>query len=270
MAPAPNLPEGDERQLFETLQKESGRANNGTLQGMLGWESNRYWEARNRLLDKGFVRKAHGGPGGTTFITDQLIPQIVEAIPADVIPASQQLEPYPDEGSLYGPLMEQIEQNWARSEAYDGFIVANTARLGRRQTGGNWTRPDICLIGIRKFKFIPNPVMDVVTFEVKPKSDVTVKAILEALSHRQASTLAYVIFNISKDEFESNQENERIAELAKNHGVGIILAAKPNDQKTWVEEVGARRWEPNPEDLNEFIQEVIPEEKHEEIIKMFK
>ena len=182
----------------------------------------------------------------------------------------QQPGPYPDEASLYEPLLEQIEKNWARSEAYDQFIVTNTARLGRRQTGGNWTRPDICLVGIRKFKFIRNPVVDVVTFEVKPKTDVTVKGVLKALSHRQASTVAYVIFNVSKEDFVNNQESDRITGLAKGHGVGVILAADPMDHKTWVEEVRATRWEPDPEDLNSFIQEVIAEEKHEEIIKMFK
>jgi hypothetical protein len=162
---------------------------------MLGWESTKYWEARNRLLDMGLVGKAHGGPGGTTFIIDQQPKaQIVDVEAADITPAPMQQDPYPDESSLYGPLMAQIEQNWARSEAYDGFIVANTARLGRRLTGGSWTRPDICLVGIRKFKFIRNPVVDVVTFEVKTRTDVTVKAVLEALSHRQASTLAYVVF----------------------------------------------------------------------------
>jgi hypothetical protein len=112
--------------------------------------------------------------------------------------------------------------------------------------------------------------VDVVTFEVKPNTDVTVKGVLEALSHRQASTLAYVIFNVSKDEFENNQENERMTELAKTHGVGVILARDPKDQKTWIEEVRATRWEPDPEYLNGFIQEVMPEDKHEEIIKMLK
>jgi hypothetical protein len=262
---------GDEEKLIEALRGEGGRANNGALQGRLGWEGGRYWEARNSLLDRGLVAKAHGGPGGQTIIVPQPTAQGIDAAPAETIPGQQQPgSPYPDEASLYEPLIEQIQKNWAKSEAYDLFIVANTARLGRRLTGGNWTRPDICLVGIRKFKFIRNPVVDVVTFEVKPNTDVTVKGVLEALSHRQASTLAYVIFNVSKDEFENNQENERMTELAKTHGVGVILARDPKDQKTWIEEVRATRWEPDPEYLNGFIQEVMPEDKHEEIIKMLK
>jgi hypothetical protein len=267
MPPVTAAIEGDENQLLETLRAEGGRANNGKLQRNLGWDSNKYWEARNRLLDRALVGKVRGGPGGSTYIIDQPVPQVLDTAPGT--PAQPQ-GAYPDEASLYGPLLDQIEKNWARSEAYDQFIVTNTSRLGRRPTGGNWTRPDICLVGIRKFKFIRNSVVDVVTFEVKPATDVTVKGVLEALSHRQASTLAYVIFHISKDEFENNQENDRITDLAKGHGVGIILAGDPKDQTTWVEEVRATRWEPDPEDLNSFIQEVIPEDTHEEIIKMFK
>lgn len=261
--------EGDENKLLETLRAKGGRANNGMLQHSLGWDSNKYWEARNRLLDRALVGKVRGGPGGSTYIIDLPAPQVIDTVQAPGTPAEPQ-GTYPDEASLYAPLLDQIEKNWARSEAYDQFILTNTSRLGRRPTGGNWTRPDICLVGIRKFKFIRNPVVDVVTFEVKPATDVTVKGVLEALSHRQASTLAYVLFHISKDEFENIQEYDRINDLAKSHGVGIILADDPKDQKTWVEEVRATRWEPDPEDLNSFIQEVIPEDRHEEIIKMFK
>jgi hypothetical protein len=62
-APQPTDSVKDEEALISALKSEfAGKANNGALRKELGWEQDRYFAARNRLLDKGQVQKAHGGP----------------------------------------------------------------------------------------------------------------------------------------------------------------------------------------------------------------
>ena len=259
----------DEHYFVSKLTSEPfyGKANNQFLRDALGWDEDRYWQVRNRLLDNGLVQKAHGGPGGKTLIAPP-IPTLV-AIPASDPEGLTPLT-YVGESSLYEPVREQILRGWIKDEGYDSYVVRITAAAGRRDTGGTWTRPDISMVGIQKFKFLRDPVFDVVSFEIKPKDQITVEAIFEALAHRQSTTRAYAVFHSTNDDFNSKPEAGRIVALAEAHGVGVILADDPARYGSWAERVRAKRWLPDPADLNDFIQRVFPSTDHDEIIKLTK
>lgn len=96
------------------------------------------------------------------------------------------------------------------------------------------------------------------------------QGVFEALAHRQYTTRAYVIYHVSNTDFAALPEAERITELAEQHGIGVILAEAPGDYQKWSESVRARRWTPDPDDLNEFLQRVFPSSDHDEIIKLAK
>ncbi len=49
---------------------------------------------------------------------------------------------------------------------------------GRRETGGSWSRPDLALIGYRKYEFLPERVFELFSFEVKPANDVSIKGVM--------------------------------------------------------------------------------------------
>lgn len=171
---------------------------------------------------------------------------------------------------LYDPMLKEVDLNWSQDEGYDSCITRKTALAGRRQTGGKWTRPDICMVGIRKFKFLRDPIFDVISFEIKPAWAVTVEGVFEALAHRQFATRSYVIFHIDSAHFMLRPEASRIVALAEQHGVGIILAQDSSNYDTWVEKVYGRRWSPDPVDLNDFIQRIFPLTDHDQIIKFTK
>lgn len=257
----------DETKLLETLGAQGGRANNFTLMHALDWEPARYWVVRNRLRDSGRVRTAHGGPGGTTFIppAPMAAPEPLAEGPGPNAPPHAE-----NEADLYGPMLDVLERSWVGDQGYDTSIIRRTALAGRRDTGGTWTRPDLCVVAIRKFKFLRDPVFDVISFEVKPNWAVSVQGVFEALAHRQYTTRAYVIYHVSNTDFAALPEAERITELAEQHGIGVILAEAPGDYQKWSELVRARRWTPDPDDLNEFLQRVFPSSDHDEIIKLAK
>jgi hypothetical protein len=271
----------DELALLKVLTEQfKGEANNGSLRDALTWDADHYWLVRNRLLANGRVQKAHGGPGGKTILSPSTpnligVPTVSVAEEAaggvgrDTV-GEQPRREYEDEASLYEPMLKEIDANWILDEGYDSKITRLTALAGRRDTGGKWTRPDISVIAIQKFKFLREPVFDVISFEVKPRWEITVEGIFEALAHRQYTTRAYLVFHVSNEAFESEREANRIIALAEQHGIGVILAEKPDNYDSWIERVRARRWAPDPTDLNDFIQRVFPATDHDEIIKLAK
>lgn len=264
----------DESSLMEKLAGMGGASTNPFLMRALGWEPTKYWQVRNRLEAQGRVQRKLGGPGGTTFIPTP--PTVQAAIPVGqeaAVPISTgdiTAPAFDSEASLYPPILKVLEVEWIGDQAYDSSIVRNTALGGSRNTGGTWTRPDFCVVAIRKFKFLRDPVFDVISFEVKPSWAISVGGVFEALAHRQYATRAYVIYHIGDTAFDSAPEAERIIGLAEQHGIGIFLAEEPGTWEKWTERVRARRWAPDPSDLNEFLQKVFPGSDHDEIIKLTK
>lgn len=239
--------DADESSFLEALRKCNGISNNPSLMAILNWEPPRYWTVRNRLLERGDVQKKKGGPGGTTFISDT--PALETPLPIT--------EEFKREVELYKPILTAIDTGWAGDNEYEKHFAVITGQMGRAQTGGTWTRPDITLVGSKKYRFVRDVIIDIVSFEIKPKDKVTVTGVFEALGHRQYTTLAYVIYNIGVEDFADLPEKDRIESLAKLHGIGVILAEKADDHNTWIDLVDARRWVPDPQDQNDFIQRIF-------------
>jgi hypothetical protein len=264
----PQTPEASDEEALLTILRDQfkGEANNGSLRAELGWDRDRFWLVRNRLLENGRVQKAHGGPGGKTI----LIPTVTAAPSSSAEATVSAQRQFETESELYNPIMTQLDVNWSRDEGYDSRITRKTAISGSRYTGGTWTRPDVTMVAVQKFKFLRDPVFDVISFEIKPIGQITVVGVFEALAHRQYTTRAYTVFHTTVENFETQPEASRIVALAEQHGVGIILAADPSNYDSWIERASARRWRPDPADLNDFVQRVFPPSDHDEIIKLTK
>jgi hypothetical protein len=163
----------------------SGKAGNKSLREALGWAGlpDRYWQAHGRALDQGFIITGRGKGGSV---------QIVEP-PKDASVSAQvaQAETEPEakaaqkETDLYEPARKVINESWVKAENYDDYIVSVTGLRGRAYTGGKWTRPDISLLAVKAYPYLPQRYFDIVTFEVKPTGQTTVEGIFEALSHQQ-------------------------------------------------------------------------------------
>jgi hypothetical protein len=96
--------------------------------------------------------------------------------------------------------------------------------------------------------------MEVVTVEVKPSDAITVTAVYEALAHLRSATHAYVIYHVPDERDESvKQVIDEARRIGRAHGVGVITIGNPAKWETWEELEEARRNEPDPERLDEFI-----------------
>ena len=223
-------------QLITKIKENGGHAGNVTLQRELGWEEETYWPIRDRLVDSGLLELGRGRGGSVSLVTQvsPVQPNTSESASALAPLDSGQRIP---ESELYDPVADVLRKQWARDLRFRSHVVEVTARQGRRDTGGTWTRPDIVTAALSVFPHVPGKFFDLITFELKPFDGIDVTAVFEALSHRRAATQAYVWLHVPAGE-ASNDDliallKKRIEEEASRHGVGMIVGADPSDYSSW-------------------------------------
>jgi len=270
-----------EAELLARLEThDDGYCGNITLQRELNWAPEAiYWDIRDRLIDQGrlYRRRARGGAVG--IITREAPPQVIaEALPAAAGEGGAPAAPLDDgvpppalagprrELDLYQPVAAVLQGGWARDERFRHSITHITASQGRRSTGGTWTRPDIVVVALRIFPYLPGKFCDVITFEIKPSSAIDVTAVYESLAHRRAATQSYAFFHCPIDREDAESENlDRIQEECERHGIGMIVARDPGDYSTWIERAEAERVAAEPSRVNELIAVQFPEGAKDEI-----
>jgi hypothetical protein len=162
-----------------------------------------------------------------------------------------------------------LRNAWKAEKRLSEATVEVTARQGRRDTGGTWTRPDITVLSMRTFRHLAGKHYDVWTFEIKPFNQVDVTGVFEAASHSRCANRSFVMFHVINGESESENVStlNRCVEEARRFGVGLITFADPGDFGTWDVRVEAPRHEPDPEVLEEFIATQLSEESKDEFMR---
>lgn len=259
-------------QLIAKIKENGGHAGNVTLQRELGWNEETYWTIRDRLVDSGLLELGRGRGGSVSLVTQA--PSVQASTPASVSTPTSAISPGRiPEGELYDPVADVLRRQWARDLRFRSHIVEVTARQGRRDTGGTWTRPDIVIAALRVFPHVPGKFFDLITFELKPLEGIDVTAVFEALSHRRAATQAYVWLHVPAGEASNADLTallKRIEEEASRHGVGMIVGADPSDYSSWDLRLRAARFEPDPESLNEFIAQQLSGLSRDELAQWFR
>lgn len=274
-------PLDDLEKMLNVLQREfNGKAGNKALRFALGWQTevNRYWSAHGRALDAGKIVPGKGKGGSVRLATlDMSSGSKVEdnVIPPDAAVSPDAISAARKESELYEPVLKVITASWAKVENYDEHMAAVTAARGSAKTGGKWTRPDVSVLAVKAFPYLPARIFEIVTFEIKPDGQTTVEAIFEALSHQQFATRSYALYivknvDVAENFSENHADAARILSTARQHGVGVIVASDPGDWETWDELVAARRVSPDPEQANRFIATCFSDDVREQVIKWHK
>jgi hypothetical protein len=272
-AASPDVPPvaDDLEVLIQRLEAFGGKAGNKALREALGWSTtpDRYWTARGRAIDLGRVATGRGKGGSVRLSSVEPEDERTEA------PAAPEQPEYYREADLYPDARKVIENGWVKEANYDAYLIETTAAKGKAATGGKWSRPDVSVLAIKAFPYLPSRSFDIVTFEIKPEGQTTVEGVFEALSHQQFANRAYVIFHVPDekvaDQFVELQPHaERILSTAQKHGVGVIVAQNIADWDTWDELVPAARNQPDPEQANRFIATCFSEKNRENVIKWHK
>ncbi len=173
------------------------------------------------------------------------------------------------ESDLYEPVRKYIEQTWVLESKIDPntFVLEITAHRGGKKTGGKWTRPDLSLVAVNTFPFIPGKTIELITFEVKPADNFGIDGVFETASHSKPAHRSYLMIHTPNGKPDT-EEFQRLASECERFDLGLIIFKNPNDCDTFETVQEARRRNPNPGDVNSFINTVISKESKDRILKM--
>jgi hypothetical protein len=263
----------DQQELLANVPEDGTAIGNVTLKQKLGWPDEKYWAVRDSLIVGEHLLLGRGRGGSVRrapLVHEAEVPQQAEAeeLPEVAVAKAEQKK---RESDLYEPAIRVLDTKWSRDLLLEQFFVQRTAAQGRRETGGTWTRPDIVAIYVASYQYLPSKILDVVTFEIKPVETADVTCVYEALAHLKAATQAFVLIAAP----DPNQANiarvlEAIAEEAGRHGIGLIVARDITDYDTWEFRVDAVRREPDPANVDEFIETQISEANKQRLRKWVK
>lgn len=223
-----------------------------------------YWAAREELIKDNKVALARGGNGGSIYklVEAPTVAPIAPAIAVTEVAASQ------TERELYDPFIKVIETSWVKDYNIKDYVIEKTAQQGRRDTGGDWTRPDVSLVHIIKYPFIPSIKLHVTTFELK-NNDLGIKGVYECLAHTVFANNCILAIKIT-EELKQSPEYERLVQEAKRMGIGLLIFYNVENYDTYDLVVESHDSAANDEDRNEFILGQISPEKQLKILEMIK
>lgn len=219
-----------------------------------------YWKRRNELIASGKLTKGRG-KGGSVYL-----PKDSQSSPEDKSNKSKKKK---KEQDLYEPFIKVIKDYWVKDNDIDDYIISKTASPGSKKTGGQWTRPDVTLISVKTYQYLRDKIMDVITYEIKTEDNYGVASVFETASHSVFSNRSYLCINIDTGKPET-EEFDRIVRQCEHFGVGLIVFEIPEDWETYETVVEPRRREPDPNEIDSFIKQQIPDKQKEELSKRIK
>lgn len=248
----------DEDALLACLPKNGKTVSNPVIQARLKWREDKYWSVRDALVDKNIIARGRGRGGTLRLVGDDSVETVNMPVPIESAgqpsSAATIAAAVRRELELYEPMAAVLRGDWARDRRANPLSVEVTALQGRRSTGGTWSRPDIVGIEIKTYEYVPGKYLEVVTFEVKASDGINVQAVYEALAHRRSATHSYVLLHVPKSAAASLEDAvDDVRTVARSHGIGLVVAGEPNDYDNWEELEEARRVEPDPGRLDNFI-----------------
>lgn len=257
-----NLTQAALEEFIQKLKLLGGAAGNRKLRQNLNWPEELYWRVQAKLIEQNRIKSGRGY-GGSVRLAEVEARHPGPDIALEVMP--EQIPERVKERSLYRPFRDAIG-NWISKFGYDERLVEETHSRGRRDTGGTFTRPDITVAGIRRYEYLPKR-LEIVTFEIKPKSEINILGVLEAIAHREAAHRSYVLYACSRGDFEAASEEERISDLAHKYGVGILLAENAGEVEEWEVWLDDIRHEPDPARMDRFLNDLPGEAIKRELRK---
>ncbi len=252
--PQPSQPFGlgdEEAVLFGKIPGDGDSIGNKALRQSLGWDEEKYWKVRDGLITKGFISTGMGR-GGSVY---RLMHIVQSATPSPAQPQPARPE-YSLERDLYQPFADALVK-WAKEVPFTNYFIEDISAQGSRRTGGVWTRPDLVLVNVETYQYVPNKFLDVITFEVKPDDAWEIEAVFEAAAHSRFASRSYLAIHRNPAAPPSQDLEDRIEEECKRFGVGLIVFENPADYDTYDFIVEPLRKTYDPREVEKFIETQI-------------
>jgi hypothetical protein len=246
----------DEKAMLDAIPPDGRAIGNGRLRDSLKWEAGKYAHVRKGLLNKTLIRIGRGRGGSVSRVATTTSK-----------PPAAAMAPKVKEKDLY-PAFRKAVETWAADQGWTDYFVEHKASQGKRDTGGMWTRPDFVAVGHKKYEYTPGVVRDIETFEVKT-SDFTIDAVFETASHSRFATKSYLA--VAKPDGTSIDEQflSRVESECQRFGIGFLLFGTTEKPSDWEWRVEAARKEPDPEDVEQYIEDQFDSEHKKQMRNWF-
>jgi len=257
---------------IDKLNANNGKAGNVSLKAHLrdsfsddNITDDDYWLVRDALIDESLIERG-GGKGGSARLLENRAVGQESLVPAQASTGPEAIEPIAitRESDLYEGFQNAIKEGYVKDRRIKRFVAQITATQGRRSTGGKWTRPDVTLIAMRTYSFIPGKRLEVITFEIKPSLDSAIEGIFEAKAHSALAHRCYLAV-ATTDEDEQHEDWKRIKSECQRLGIGLITFSEVSDWATFEIQVEAHLTEPDPYQVDDFIRKQIDVDGQDEI-----
>jgi len=251
---ANNIPNGDDDRLLSLVPEDGSSVGNKWLRERLGWEPERYFEIRNQLVEREALATGRGRGGSVYRLTP--IP-VSKAAEETAKPAGPQ---YRRESDLYNPIEKALRDGWSKTLPHSRFLVQITGRQGRKSTGGMWTRPDITVVMVDTYAYVPGKFIEVITYEIKAAEYWNVSGVFEAASHSRFATQTYLLIHAPEGLGSVPEEQRvRLQEECARFGIGLGFCQDPVSYDTYDFVVEPERRQPDPAEMNRFITQQLTE-----------
>ncbi len=234
---------------------------NTFLRRRLGWPDEDYWKARKELLEVGLIETGKGRGGSVGRIETEVVKGAEAILAKEVLPEAKEevaakAELVEDETDLYEPVKKWIETTFGRpvDEVGDYFMVKVTASpSGRKRESGQWSRPDVTSVQVSAYDLVPNPDVEVTSYEVKRYEDApNLSSVYEAASHSRWAHFTYLV--VEDSEVVPLVLSERFERELGRYGVGLVKMLKQDSSYKFSEALEPTFQPPESKDLDELLK----------------
>lgn len=215
------------------------------------WSEDEYWEAQEELRAKGFIETGRGRGGALWLLEPGTEPTGLEGEVKGLVE---------DEWDLYQPLVNWITEFLGHdAKERDDFFLAKITASKRKQETGIWSRPDVSLIQVNKFDYLPTPQLETSSFEVKRYySGDMLESIYEAAAHARWVHNSWLV--VEDSEASPKRFSKRFNTELDRFGVGLMTMRRKDSG--YVFEVVSEPATKAPDllELDEFLRVFFTEE----------
>ena len=161
------------------------------------------------------------------------------------------------ERDLYEPLINFLYSHFGDSlKSRHGFfhITAQDVSTITDGEGGQWSRPDVAAIVLRRNRYAATASIDILSFEVKRYNACDLPAVHETLAHARFVNFAYLVWNRPACTCGDQKDFDRILYNCRLYGLGLVTIHDPANLQTFEVKLQPSRSAVGEDAVDEFIE----------------
>ena len=161
------------------------------------------------------------------------------------------------ERDLYEPLINYLHHHFIESlqiRRGTAHITPQDVSTITDSDGGQWTRPDVAAVLLRRNRYAATATIDILSFEVKRYTACDLPAVHEALAHARLVNFAYLVWNRPACIYKDKKTYDRIVQSCQLYGLGLVTIHDPSNLQTFEVKLQPSRTAVGEDAVDEFIE----------------